>query len=125
MKNWKHYNENTAKEKQMAAKVIAHSVSVCEDIKDKENAKMKQLLQKLVMLQSQKVKAKLMHLESMYSMIEKEKSEIKILKNELFRFQIENARLRTQILNSNANTNNQFYNHSNVTHSFMHNNNPQ
>merc|ERR1712176_1161484 len=75
MSSWQQYPQNVTESKAKAAGILGASALIAKSLKNHNDTHIQQLLQHLVLLQSQKVKAKLAHLEELWFVLQKENDE--------------------------------------------------
>merc|ERR1712129_139119 len=82
---WEKYPEHVMDSKAKAAGILGGASVVSKALKNFQDSSIDQLMQHLVLLQSQKIKAKVAHLEDVSSILQREREEIEAMKEELFR----------------------------------------
>eukprot|EP00483_Globobulimina_turgida_P004076 UN04084 len=78
--SWQQYPQNVSESKAKAAGILGSSVAIAKALKNHKECHIEQLLQHLVLLQSQKVKAKLAHFEELWSVLQKGREEVEDMK---------------------------------------------
>jgi len=98
--SWHEYPQNVRESKAKAAGILGTTAAIAKALASRKDSHIDQLMQHLVLLQSQKVKAKLAHLEELWSVLQKEREEVEDMKQELFRERIELAKQRLEMRGS-------------------------
>ena len=85
---WQKYPQNVRDYKVKAAGILGGAAVIGKALKNHSDATIDQLMQHLVLLQSQKVKAKTAHLDELWNVLQREREEVEAMKEELFRERI-------------------------------------